>query len=213
MRTIALSLGAATALGAAIVWTPLPPSLFLASDAAGPKSARVPSFAAVAPTDVSASHAAAMVQFGPDASLATAAPKPGPPVLVGLIGSGPRRIAYVMYAGQTARAGLWDKVGPWRVTGIGPRGATLHDGGKSLTLGFYGPRPAPPAPQVAANADGSAGSPAAAPASPPTMHALEPASAPPPKAPAGRHPRYWAGPPGSAPPGFTQLKPGERPPT
>jgi hypothetical protein len=211
MRAAVLCLGAAAALGAAIVWTPLPASVFRADVASSPKPAHPPLLAAIATGDIAASHAAAMVQFGPEESSAT--PAPGPPILVGLIGSGPRRIAYVMFAGQTTRAGIWDKVGPWRVTGMGPRGVTLHDGGKSLALSFYGPRPAPPPPQLAANSGGSDGAPPAAPASPPPpMHALEPASAPQPQPPAARRSRYWVGPPGSAPPGFTQLKPGERPP-
>ena len=213
MRATVISFGAATALGAAIVWTPLPAGLFRADDAATPRPAHALSTSAVATSDVTASRAAAMVQFAPDTILASAAPKPGPPILVGLIGSGPRGIAYVIYAGQTARAGLWDKVGPWRVTGIGPRGVTLHDGGKSLALSFYGPRPAPPPPQFAASADGSAAPPPAPSGAPPSVHAMEPASAPAPQAPAGKHPRYWVGPPGSAPPGFIQLRPGERPPS
>ena len=202
------SLGAATVLGAAIIWTPLPASVFADGGAPGPKPAHTPSLAEITSGDITVSRAAAMVQFGPDASLAAGAP--GPPILVGLIGSG-RRIAYVTYAGQTARAGLWDKVGPWRVTGIGPHGVTLHDGGKSLALSLYGPRPTPAPPQPTTIADGSAPPLPAAPQ--PPMHALEPASAPPTRAPAGRHPRYWVGPPGSAPPGFTQLRPGESPPT
>jgi hypothetical protein len=211
VRALLISFGAATALGAAIAWAPLPASLFQGDGAALPKLARPPSPMAVAP--VAASRAAGLVQFGPDQSQ-SAQPKPGPPILVGVIGSGPRRIAYVMFAGQTTRAGLWDKVGPWRVTGIGPRGVTLQGGGKKLTLGFYGPRPTPPAPLLAADVDAPAGSPPPpAPASPPPpMHALEPASAPRPQASAGKHPRYWAGPPGSAPPGYIQLKPGELPP-
>jgi hypothetical protein len=214
MRTILLSLGAATALGAAIVWTPLPASLSPhGGDASSSKAMRPPALTMAAPGDIAASHAASLLQFGPDANLAAATPRPGPPILVGLIRSGPRRIAYVMYAGQTARAGLWDKVGPWRVTGIGPHGVTLQGGGRPLALTFYAPRPAPPPPQLAANEDESAGTPPAAAAAPPPMHALEPASAPQPPPSGGKHARYWAGPPGSAPPGYIVLKPGERPPT
>ena len=216
MKAMALSLGAAVALGAAIVWAPAPRALTGEEQTAGsfrPAASASP----VAPADIAPSHAASFVRFGPDAVDATAAPRPAPPALVGLIGSGPRRIAYVLIGGQTVRAGLWDKVGPWRLTAIGPRGVTLSAGRKSLALGFYGPRPEPTPPQLASSQDAATSAspqPVAATPSPaaPPIHALEPASAPQPRASGGRRPLYWAGPPGSAPPGYILLKPGETPP-
>jgi hypothetical protein len=216
MRLALISPAVAAALAAAIVWTPLPHRLIGGDEdlpaAATPRS----SDAVVEPVAVAPSHAATYVRFAPDVPDATAAPpppKPAPPALVGLIGSGPRRIAYVLIGGQTVRAGLWDKVGPWRLTAIGPRGVTLSAGRRSLALALFGPRPQPPPPPPAANAEASADPAAAAPPTPaaPPVHELEPASAPRPHAPGGR-PRYWAGPPGSAPPGYVVLKPGQAPP-
>ena len=212
MRTMALSLGGATVLGAAIIWAPLPSSFFGAGEPPG-SPRRIAAVAVIAPSQIQPSRAASLLSFASDsAGGAVAAQKPAPPVLVGVVGSASRRIAYVLYAGQTARAGLWDKVGPWRVTAIGPRGVTLGGGRRPIALAFYGPRPQPPpAPLATADGAGSA-EPPPAPSPPVVAHALEPASAPPPgPSPSGRR-RYWSGPPGSAPPGFIQLKPGEIPP-
>ncbi|HEX3917547.1 MAG TPA: hypothetical protein VHW60_09440, partial [Caulobacteraceae bacterium] len=149
----------------------------------------------------------------------TPRPPPAPPVLVGLT-EGERRYAYVLNDGQTTRAGLWDKVGKWRVTAIGPQGVTLTAGSQTLRLTFYGPRPEPPPlPTVTADATPppAQASPTAAPATPappPRPRGLEPASAPTPSphGPGGHRPRYWVGPADLAPPGYVVLKPGELPP-
>lgn len=220
MRLALISPAVAAAVAAAIVWSPLPRRLVGGDDdTAAPRRPPAPA-AVVGPAAITPSHAATFVRFAPEmadaaGSAAAPPPKPAPPALVGLIGSGPRRIAYVMIAGETVRAGLWDRVGPYRLTAIGPRGVTLSAGRKSLSLAFFGPRPQPPAPSAAsaaADVDAQGGPPP--PPSPPAaphVHALEPASAPPPRA-AGGHARYWAGPPGSAPPGYILLKPGQTPP-
>jgi hypothetical protein len=217
MRLALISPAVAAALAAAIVWAPLPHRLIGGDgDFAVPAAPRS-SDTLVEPSAIMPSHAATYVRFGPDAPDAAAGPpppKPAPPALVGLIGSGPRRIAYVLIGGQSVRAGLWDRVGPWRLTAIGPRGVTLSAGRRSLTLALFGPRPQPPPPPPAATVDASAdASPAAAPPAPaaPRVHGLEPASAPPPRA-AGSRTRYWVGPSGSAPPGYIVLKPGQAPP-
>jgi hypothetical protein len=213
MRAMALSLGAAVVLGAAILWTPALRASTGEDETVG--APRPPSVSPVAPADIAPSHAVSFIRFGPDAVDATATPKPAPPALVGLIGSGPRRIAYVLIGGQTVRAGLWDKVGAWRLTAIGPRGVTLSAGRRALELSFYGPRPQPPSPTpIQEAAAGGPPPPVAATPSPPAppMHALEPASAPQPRSSGGHRPLYWAGPPGSAPPGYILLKPGETPP-
>jgi hypothetical protein len=218
MRLALISPAVAAALAAAIVWAPLPHRLIGADDDVAAPVAPRASDALIEPDAITPSRAATYVRFGapaPDAAAAPAPPpKPAPPALVGLIGSGPRRIAYVLIGGQTVRAGLWDRVGPWRLTAIGPRGVTLSAGRRSLALALFGPRPQPPPPPPpASSAEASID---AAPAATPTpvappVHGLEPASAPPPRA-AGGRPRYWAGPPGSAPPGYIPLKPGQAPP-
>jgi hypothetical protein len=213
MRTALISLGAASALAAAIAWAPLAGGLTGGgADGAAPRPLLSPAVALIAPSDITPSHAATFVQFGPEAADSATASAPAPPALVGMIGWGPRRIAYVLIGGQTVRAGLWDKVGPWRLTAIGPRGVTLSAGHRSLALAFYGPRPQPPPPAASADAPSSpaAVAPPTSQAAPP-MHALEPASAPLPARP-GHRPRYWVGPPGSAPPGSIVLKPGQTPP-
>jgi len=216
MRLALISPAVAAALAAAIIWSPLPHGLVGGDEDLATPAAPRPSDAVVEPAAITPSHAATFVRFGPDAPDAAAPPppKPAPPALVGLIGSGPRRIAYVLIGGQSVRAGLWDKVGPWRLTAIGPRGVTLSAGRRSLALALFGPRPQPPPPPPAANAEASTDpSPATAPPPPgPPVHGLEPASAPQPRA-AGARPRYWAGPPGSAPPGYILLKPGQAPPS
>jgi hypothetical protein len=219
MRATLVSLGAATVLAAVVAWAPLPGAS--ASDAPGDAPPSAPAVV-VAPQSIRASAASAYIGFAPQqapllapgATLAPPKPKPGPPILVGLIGGGPRRIAYVEQDGHTTRAGLWDTVGKWRVTGIGPHGITLSAGRQSLALALYGPHPAPPTPTLASNENAPAPSaPTPVAAAAPTVHALEPASAPSaPRAPRGGGARYWSGPPGSAPPGFIVLKPGELPP-
>jgi hypothetical protein len=213
MRATVISLGVAALLGAVILWAPAPRASADDGEAAGPVRAAFPPL--TAPGAVAPSHAASFIRFAPDVVDTAAAPKPAPPVLVGLIGSGPRRIAYVLLGAETVRAGLWDKVGSWRLTAIGPHGVTLSAGRKSLALALYGPRPQPPAPPAASPADAMA-APAPPPpaplASPMHSHALEPASAPQPRSQVGNRPRYLVGPPGSAPPGYTVLKPGEAPP-
>jgi hypothetical protein len=209
MRPLLPALGASVLVAAAIVWTPLP-----GRDDADPV-ARV-AVPVAATRAIAASPAAALVQFAPvvAASGAGGSAKPEPPVLVGFAGVGRLRTAYIMDAGQPVRARLGDKVGAWRVAAMGPHGVTLRSGGKSMALAFYGPRAAPP-PATPLDTALAAASPAAvAPGPPPPPvqpHALEPASAPIPHAPRGG-PRYWAGPPGSAPPGYIVLKPGELPP-
>jgi hypothetical protein len=209
MRPLLPALGASVLLAAAIVWTPLPghqdadPVARVAAPMATPRA-------------IAASPAAAFVQFAPvvASSGADGPAKPEPPVLVGFAGVGRQRTAYIMDAGQPVRARLGDKVGAWRLAEMGPHGVTLRSGGKSLALAFYGPRAAPPPPATPLDAALAAAPAAAAPAPPPPPvqpHALEPASAPIPHAPHSGA-RYWAGPPGSAPPGYIVLKPGELPP-
>jgi hypothetical protein len=209
MRPLIPALAASALVAAAIVWTPLPgqddppdpPADPAAAPAAGPQRALTPS------------PAIAYVRFAPLAAgadaAAGAAPKPGPPVLVGLAGAGRARTAYIMDAGAPVRARLGDKVGKWRLAAIGPHSVTLRAGGKSMQLAFYGPREAPPPP---AASETSAVPAAAPPPAPPPVQprALEPASAPAPRGRAGA--RYWVGPPGTAPPGYIQLKPGQTPP-
>ncbi len=216
MRLALTSPAVAAALAAAIIWAPLPHRLIGGGGDVAAPAAPPASDALVEPGAITPSHAATYVRFGleaPDAAASRPPPKPAPPALVGLIGSGPRRIAYVLIGGQTVRAGLWDKVGPWRLTGIGPRGVTLSAGRRSLVLALFGPRPQPPPPPAPASAEASADAPPAAAPTPaaPRVHGLEPASAPSPRAAGGRA-RYWAGPPGSAPPGYIVLKPGQTPP-
>jgi hypothetical protein len=206
MRPLVPALGAAVLVAAAIVWAPLPGGQD-ADPTAGDPAAGGP---ADPPARITASPAAAYIQFAPANAIAgaAAAPKPGPPVLVGLGGAGRMRTAYIMANGATVRAQVGDKVGAWRLAAIGPHSVTLRSGGKSMSLAFYGPRAEPPPP---AQPDEAAAAPAAAPAAPPPVsHAPEPASAPPPRATGGR--RYWVGPPGSAPPGYIVLKPGQAPP-
>lgn len=220
MRPLLPALAVSVLVAAAIAWTPLPgqddpadpPADPAAPVAAGPQGALTPS------------PAIAYVKFAPlaaaGADAATgAAPKPGPPVLVGLVGAGRARTAYIMDAGSPVRARVGDKVGKWRLAAIGPHNVTLRAGGKSMQLAFYGPREAPPpsaAPDIAPALSGAppaaAAAAAPAPAPPPVQpHALEPASAPATHGRAGgRH--YWVGPPGTAPPGYIQLKPGQAPP-
>jgi len=219
MRLALISPAVAAVLAAAVAWAPLPHRLIGGDvDAAGSNPPRAAGASAVEPGAITPSHAATFVRFGPETTdgaspAAAPPPKPAPPALVGLIGSSPRRIAYVLLAGQTVRAGLWDKVGPWRLTAIGPRGVTLSAGRKSLSLALYGPRPLPPPPIVAANPNASTdsapslGAPSLA---APPMRALEPASAPVARS-AGR-PRYWTGGAGSAPPGYIVLRPDQVPP-
>lgn len=211
MRPLIPALGAAVLVAAAIVATPLPGGQDAESAAGAPA---IP--AADPSARITASPAAAYIQFAPGATSApaTGAPKPGPPVLVGLGGAGRMRTAYIMANGATVRAQIGDKVGAWRLAAIGPHSVTLRSAGKSMSLAFYGPRPEPPPPAAQPDqAAPPAAAPAAAPAPaapPPVSHAPEPASAPPPRS--GGRPRYWVGPPGSAPPGFTVLKPGQLPP-
>jgi hypothetical protein len=175
---------------------------------------------------VTATAAAAYVQFRPETPAdaangvltAAAPPKPSPPVLVGLAQSGPRRVAYVLEAGQTSRAAVGDKVGNWRLTSIGAHDAVLRDGRKVLTLALYRPRPQPPAPETAAPAPGfTPTTPSATPVLPaalpsPRIHAPEPASAPPVRASSAPRGRYWVGPADRAPQGYVVLRPGEAPP-
>ena len=203
MRPLLPALGVSVLVAAAIVWTPLP-----GHDDAEPV-ARVAAPLA-APRAIAASPAAAFVQFTPlvATSGTGGSAKPEPPVLVGFAGVGRMRTAYIMDAGQPVRARLGDKVGKWRLAAMGPHGVTLRSGGKSLALAFYGPRAEPPPTPLDT---ALAAAPAAAAPGPPQPHALEPASAPIPRAPHGG-PRYWIGPPGSAPPGYIVLKPGELPP-
>jgi hypothetical protein len=220
MRLALISPAVAAALAAAIFWTPLPHGLAGGDDdAAVSAPGRSAGETAVDPAAITPSHAATFVRFGAETvgggAIAVPPPKPAPPALVGLIGSGPRRIAYVLIAGQTVRAGLWDKVGRWRLTAIGPRGVTLSAGRRSLALALYGPRPqplTPPIPAASAEPADNAPPPAAPAPTAPRVHALEPASAPAPRA-VGSHERYWSGPPGSAPPGYIVLKPGQLPPS
>jgi len=213
MRTTAISLGGAALLGAVILWAPAPRA-FTGEGGAAIAPRPAPAAPPIAPGVTAPSHAASFIRFAPEVMDAAAA-KPVPPVLVGLIGSGPRRIAYVLLGAETVRAGLWDKVGSWRLTAIGPHGVTLSAGRRSLALALYGPRPQPAPPTAALPADTSA-APAPPPASPTAAplrsHALEPASAPTPRSRGGSHPRYWIGSSGSAPPGYIVLKPGETPP-
>ena len=122
MRVIAISLGAAAVLGAAILWSPLPPGL-LGAQASAPPSRPAAAAALAQPGAIRPSRAAGFVAFAPEAAGASA--NPGTPVLAGVVGSAPRRVAYLLVAGRTVRAGLWDKVGPWRVTAIGARGVRL----------------------------------------------------------------------------------------
>ena len=217
MRPLIPALAVSALVAAAIVWTPLPgPSDPAGDPPTGPGAApTVGPQAAVIP-----SRAVAFVKFAPlaatgDAAAAAGAPKPGPPVLVGLAGAGRARTAYLMDAGSPVRARVGDKVGKWRLAAIGPHSVTLRGPGKAMQLAFYGPREAPPIP-VAPEAPPSAAAPptaaAAAPPPPPPIqpHALEPASAPAPRGRSGA--KYWAGPPGSAPPGYILLKPGQAPP-
>ncbi len=213
MRPLIPALGAAVLVAAAIVWAPLPGGRDadpVAGDLAGGDQADPPA-------RITASPAAAYIQFAPAQATgaAAAAPKPGPPVLVGLGGAGRMRTAYIMANGAAVRARVGDKIGAWRLAAIGPHSVTLRSGGKAMSLAFYGPRAEPPPPAVqpdeaaAQPAASSAAAPAPA-APPPVSHAPEPASAPPPRATGGR--RYWVGPPGSAPPGYIVLKPGQLPP-
>jgi 2-oxoglutarate dehydrogenase E2 component (dihydrolipoamide succinyltransferase) len=219
MRPLLPALAGAVLVAAATVWTPLPGP----QDAAGadPAADPAPAPGAARPqAAVTASPALAFVKFAPfaagGAAAAGAAPRPGPPQLVGLAGAGRARTAYIMDAGEPLRARVGDKVGEWRLAAIGPHSVTLRAGGKSLQLAFYGPRsePAPPAAPDAA-APPAAAPPAAAPApvapAPLQSHAPEPASAPAPRGHGGGK-RYWVGAPGSAPPGFTVLPPGQLPP-
>jgi hypothetical protein len=218
MRPLIPALAVSVLAAAAIVWTPLPSRNQAAGDPpADPGAAPAGPQAAVAP-----SPAVAYVKFAPLApggDAAGAPPKPGPPVLVGLAGAGRGRTAYIMDAGQPVRARVGDKVGKWRLAAIGPHSVTLRAAGKSMQLPFYGPRAEPPpaaAPEAAATAQVDsppAAPPAAAPVPPPPVqtHAPEPASAPSPHG-RGGSPRYWVGPPGSAPPGYILLKPGQAPP-
>ena len=194
MRATVISLALSALLGAVILWAPAPRAFTTDGDAVIPPHA-APSPPPTAPSAIAPSHAASFIRFAPEVVDAAAAPKPVPPVLVGLIGSGPRRIAYVLLGAETVRAGLWDKVGSWRLTAIGPHGVTLSAGRKSLALALYGPRPQPPpaAPAAASPADTSAppAPPPVSPVPPMRSHALEPASAPQPRAQGGARPRYW----------------------
>ncbi len=208
MNLALIALAGSTAVAAAVLWLPLPAPVATADGLAPPVAPATPA------SRIVASPAAALVAFAPPAEDAAAPPPRAPPVLVGLIGGQGRRIAYVLWGDETLRAGLGDKVGPWRVAAIGAHDIRLAGGGKPMTLAFYGPRAAPPTPIAAAmTPDANAGATPAAPLAAPPVHAIEPASAPsPPSAPRGGRPRYWVGPPGSAPPGYILLKPGELPP-
>ncbi|HEX3918863.1 MAG TPA: hypothetical protein VHW60_16120 [Caulobacteraceae bacterium] len=223
MKAMLISLAAATAVAAAVVWAPAPGGWFGADAPAGDDPPPAPAAPAevIAPAGIHGSAAAAQVQFAAatalDPSQASAAappkPPPGPPILVGLTDGAPRRFAYVLEDGQTTRAGLWDKVGKWRVTAIGPHGVTLSAGRQTLALALYGPRPMPPPPIAAA--DVAPTPPPVAPPppqAPPRARALEPASAPSPPATGGHHAHYWVGPANLAPPGYIALKPGQLPP-
>lgn len=210
MRPLIPALGAAVLVAAAIVWAPLP-----GGQEADPAAGDPVNDAADPPARITASPAAAYIQFAPVTTIgaASAAPKPGPPVLVGLGGAGRMRTAYIMEGGSPVRAHVGDKVGGWRLAAIGLHNVTLRSGGKSMSLAFYGPRQEPAPVAQPDEAVAPAAAPAAAPAPPappPVSHAPEPASAPPPRSTGGR--RYWVGPPGSAPPGYIVLKPGEAPP-
>jgi hypothetical protein len=218
MRPLIPALAGSALVAAVIVWAPLPGQ----DDPPDPAAAAVA--VAGAQGVVTPSPAIAYVKFAPlagggdAAGAAGAATKPGPPVLVGLAGAGRDRAAYIMDDGSAVRARVGDKFGKWRLAAIGPHSVTLRSAGKSMQLAFYGPREAPPpavAPDALAPAAAPpAAAPAAAPAPAPTPvqpHALEPASARVPRGRAGGH-RYWVGPPGTAPPGYIQLKPGEAPP-
>ena len=211
MRPLIPALAVAMVIAAAIAWAPLPGGQD--RDPGGGPSGAAP---ADPPARITASPATAYIQFTPlsaGAGGAATAPKPGPPVLVGLGGAGRSRTAYIVANGAAVRAQVGDKVGAWRLAAIGPHSVTLRSGGRSMSLAFYGPRAEPPpaAPPGAADSAPAAAPAAAAPAAPPPVsHAPEPASAPPPRGAGGR--RYWVGPPGSAPPGYIVLKPGQLPP-
>jgi hypothetical protein len=214
-----ISLGAAAALAAAIIWAPAP---WLDGDAPADGGPAPMPAALTPPQSVRASAAAAQIQFAaatqlvdPSQTAAAPPPKPapGPPILVGLTDGAPRRFAYVLDDGQTTRAGLWDKVGKWRVTAIGPHGITLSAGRQSLQLALYGPHPAPPPPAAAEDPSLPPQVAVAVPAqSPPRLRALEPASAPSPHLTGGHRPHYWVGPANQAPPGYVVLQPGQSPP-
>jgi hypothetical protein len=220
MKAMLISLGAATAMAAAIVWAPAP-SNWVEGDAPAYGGLPPAPAAVTAPQSVRASAAAERIQFAaetatdaPEGAAAAPPPKPtpGPPVLVGLTDGSPQRFAYVLNDGQTTRAGLWDRVGRWRVTAIGPHGITLSAGRRTLALSLYCPRPVPPPPAAAADASPAPPPAESAPApAPPRARALEPASAPP-HGTGGHGPHYWVGPANRAPPGYIVLKPGEAPP-
>src|SRR5262249_14448153 len=140
MRPLIPALAGSSLIAAAIVWAPLPGP----SDPAGDPPADVAAAPAAALGALTPSAAIANVKFAPLATAGGeaaggAAPKPGPPVLVGLAGAGRARTAYIMDAGAAVRARIGDKVGPWRLAAIGPHGVTLRDAGKSLQLALYGP--------------------------------------------------------------------------
>ncbi len=205
MRPLIPALAASVLVAAAVVWTPLPGPSDPAGDppagpgAVGPQAAVVPS------------RAVAFVKFAPLAatgdSAAGAAPKPGPPVLVGLAGAGRARTAYIMDAGSPVRARVGDKIGKWRLTSIGPHSITLRGPGKSMQLAFYGPREAPrpvaapEAPPTAAAASKPAAAPTAAAAPPP----------PPPVQPRALEPAFRAGRPRTAAAAWEILEPTARP--
>ncbi|HWF77289.1 MAG TPA: hypothetical protein VN694_08945 [Caulobacteraceae bacterium] len=219
MRPLIPALAVSVLAAAAIVWAPLPGH----QDPADPAADPAPASAAAPQGAATPSPAIALVTFAPLApaggDAAGAPPKPGPPVLVGLAGAGRARTAYIMDAGSPVRARVGDKVGKWRLAAIGPHSVTLRAAGKSMQLAFYGPREEPPtpaaAPEVAAPAPAApaaAPPPTPAPAPPPVQsHAPELASAPAPRG-HGSGRRYWVGPPGSAPPGYVVLQPGQAPP-
>ena len=151
----------------------------------------------------------------PQAEAVVSAPAETSPTLVGLAFGGARPVAYVMAGGKSWRAGVGGSVGGWTLASIGRRDVTLKRSGEVLHLGLFGPRAAPPAPRMApfttASASPAQPAPSAAAAAAAPERPAAPASprGPPPPANA---PRYWVGPSGSMPPGYTAMPPGALPP-
>jgi hypothetical protein len=211
MKTPAVLLGvAAVASGLILIWPRADPV-----EVRPATPSRAPPPAAAPITAVTASPAAQAIAFAPQSAAdlpATTPPIPvAPPALVGVT-MRPRPIAYVMMAGRPWRAGLGDKVASWRVVAIGEKSVRLRRGGRTLSLSLYGPRPAPPPPPRLTIAPAETQPvEAATPAPPAQAAAASPTHVHMPPPPANA-PRYWVGPPGSAPPGFTPLPASALPP-
>jgi hypothetical protein len=207
MKAPAIMLGVAAVASAAILlWPRADPTDLTPQPANRPTMSPGPAPVAGAP----ASPALQAIAFAPQgaAGAPAAAPPPAPvqpPALVGVT-LRPRPIAYVTMAGRAWRAGLGDEVGGWRVAAIGEKSVRLRRGGRTLALSLYGPRPAPPPPPRQPATPVEAQSAASVPN---TTAASVHAHMPP--APADA-PRYWVGPPGSAPPGYTPLPASALPP-